>query len=103
MTIQHLCVRSCQLFDVNNDYYRLTQDGITLDDVDTSLGDNIDMYELIALTDNRAQINFNLSMEDIHQLFSSHSTTIPLELKKEKKTNKFHLTNFFFSTNRFLI
>jgi hypothetical protein len=139
MTIKRLCEISCQLFDLNNDYYRLTQDDIILDDVNVSLGDidengtefqfqltsiasmhcsitcsertiilpcrqdtsastivrecleklhissdNIDMYELIALADDPAQIDFDLSMEDIQQLFSSDSTTIPLELKKKK-------------------
>ncbi len=140
MTIQGLCAISCQLFGVNNDYYRSTQDSVTLDDVDVSLEDideneteyqfqpnstasmqcsitysertiilscrqdtlasiivrefleklhnsldNINMYELITLTDDRAQIDFDLSMEDIQQLFSPDSTTIPLELKKKNE------------------
>jgi hypothetical protein len=45
--------------------------------------DSIDMYELIALTDNREQIDFDLSVENIRELFPSNSTIISFELKKK--------------------
>ncbi|CAF1222260.1 unnamed protein product [Adineta steineri] len=45
--------------------------------------DNIDKYELVALTTDRPQIDFDLSINDIHQLFPSMSMIIPLELRKK--------------------
>ncbi len=46
--------------------------------------DNINMYELIALTDDPTRIDFDLSIEDVKQLFSSDTATIALELKKNE-------------------
>jgi hypothetical protein len=139
MTIKRLCAIACQLFGVNNDYYRLTFDDMTLDDdissedidpnatefqfqmisiasihcsircsertfilpcqedtlaltiVKESLEklhiplENIDMYELIALTDDQILVDFDSSMGDIQQLFPSDSTTISFELKKKNE------------------
>jgi hypothetical protein len=42
------------------------------------------MYELMALTDDDpAEIDFDLSMEDIQSMFSSDSSIITLELKNK--------------------
>jgi len=46
--------------------------------------DNINMYELIALTDDPTRIEFDLPIEDVKQLFSSDTATIALELKKNE-------------------
>ncbi len=46
--------------------------------------DDINMYELMALTDDDpAEIDFDLSMEDIQSMFSSDSSIITLELKNK--------------------
>ncbi|CAF4536476.1 unnamed protein product [Rotaria sp. Silwood2] len=44
---------------------------------------NINMYELIALNDDRTQISFDLSIDDIRELFPIDSTTLSLELKNK--------------------
>jgi len=42
-----------------------------------------DMYELFALADDRTPIEWDISIEDVYQLFSSHPTTLPFELTKK--------------------
>jgi hypothetical protein len=45
--------------------------------------DNYQMYELIALADDRISIEEDMSIEDIYQLFPSLPTIIPFELTKK--------------------
>jgi hypothetical protein len=45
--------------------------------------ENRHMYELIALADDRTPIEWDMSIEDVYQLFSSLPTTIPFELTKK--------------------
>jgi hypothetical protein len=47
--------------------------------------DDMDKYELFALNDERTQIDFDISMEDICELFTSTSTTISFELRKKNE------------------
>jgi hypothetical protein len=47
------------------------------------LPEDIEMYELFAMDDDRTQLELDTSMEDIVQLFSSEITKIPFELKKK--------------------
>ncbi|CAF4842456.1 unnamed protein product, partial [Rotaria sp. Silwood1] len=42
---------------------------------------DMNMYELIALNDDQTQISFDLSIDDIRQLFPIDSTTVSLQLK----------------------
>jgi hypothetical protein len=44
---------------------------------------NIDKYELIAMNDDRSEIDFDISIDDIRQLFSDPPTMIPFELRKK--------------------
>jgi hypothetical protein len=45
--------------------------------------DNYQMYELIALADDRISIEDDMSIEDIYQLFPSLPAIIPFELTKK--------------------
>ena len=45
--------------------------------------DQLDDYELVALDDDRTQIDWETSVDEIRTLFSDTMTTIPLELKKK--------------------
>lgn len=138
ITVKRLCSIACQLFNVNNNYYKLMQaecllddDDVTLNDIDSAMNeiqfqlistakftssikyndqtilvpcsnetlaailieeilrkfhipqDDRHLYELIILADDRIPIDWNISIEDIHQLFSSQLTTIPFELIKK--------------------
>jgi hypothetical protein len=44
---------------------------------------DLDQYELIALNEDETEIDFEISIDDIRQLFSSPITTIPFELRKK--------------------
>ena len=138
ITVKRLCSIACQLFGVNNEYYRLKENDCLLDDDDVTLYDinsamtdiqfelisialinssikyndqiilipccyktsaetiiietltklnisieNRYLYELFALADDRTPIESDLSIEDVYQLFSSSTTTIPFELIKK--------------------
>ncbi|CAF3718863.1 unnamed protein product [Rotaria socialis] len=137
ITMERLCAIACQIFCVNEAYYRLamnddteTGDDISLEDIDENMTEiqfqiistaslhcsimysnqnvslpchqdtpieivvketlqklhmskeDMNLYELIALDDDRTQIVFDLSVNDIKELLSIDSTTISLELKK---------------------
>ncbi|CAF3121404.1 unnamed protein product [Rotaria socialis] len=137
ITMERLCAIACQIFCVNEAYYRLamnddteTGDDISLEDIDENMTEiqfqiistaslhcsimysnqnvslpchqdtpieivvketlqklhmskeDMNLYELIALDDDRTQIGFDLSVNDIKELLSIDSTTISLELKK---------------------
>ncbi|CAF3228828.1 unnamed protein product [Rotaria sp. Silwood2] len=45
--------------------------------------DNMDMYELIALDDDRTEIDFNCKLDDVLALFPNGLTTISFELKNK--------------------
>ncbi|CAF0904066.1 unnamed protein product [Adineta ricciae] len=47
---------------------------------------SIDEYELIALTDDRPDVDQDLSMDDIRSLFSSTNSTMAFELRKKNDT-----------------
>jgi hypothetical protein len=44
---------------------------------------DLDQYELIALNEDETEIDFEISIDDIRQLFSSPITTMPFELRKK--------------------
>lgn len=45
--------------------------------------DDIDMYQIVALGDDKTQLEFDTVMDDVLSLFSSDIATIPLELNKK--------------------
>ena len=47
--------------------------------------ENLNMYELIALADDRIPIELDLSIEDIYALFPSNPTIIPFQLTKKNE------------------
>ncbi|CAF4036303.1 unnamed protein product, partial [Rotaria magnacalcarata] len=138
ITMERLCAIACQIFCVNEAYYRLAMnddtepgDDISLEEIDKNMTevqfkmistaslhcsimysnqnvslpchhdtpieiivketlqklhmskDDMNLYELITLDDDRTQIGFDLSVNDIKELLSIDSTTISLELKEK--------------------
>jgi hypothetical protein len=47
--------------------------------------ENRDMYELFALADDPTPIEWNMSIDDVYELFPSRPTTIPFEMTKKDK------------------